>query len=93
MRKLRNPILWIATLLLLLVLASVALALDSPQQIIRHVEGSAGQKVAADPFILDGTLGEPVVGPFVAAGEYQVASGYWRGITPKLKIFLPIIVK
>lgn len=93
MRKLRYPIVLIAILLILLILSGVAFALDTPQQIIRYVQGSAGQTVAAGPFILSGTLGEPVAGPFVVAGGYKVASGYWRDITPNPRVFLPLLVK
>jgi hypothetical protein len=75
------------------ILASTALAADLPQEIVRHVEGSAGQIVAAGQYILSGTLGEPVVSAFVIAGDHKTASGYWRGISPNAKVFLPVVIK
>ena len=93
MRKLTYPVLALAILLILPTLVSVAVALDVPQQIIRHVEGSAGQKVAAGPFILNGTLGEPVAGPVITAGGFNTSSGYWKEITHNTRIFLPVIVR
>jgi hypothetical protein len=91
MHRLRFPVLLIVILLPALLLASVALALDTPQTLIRHVHGSGGQQVAAGSFVLDGTLGEPIVGPSVAAGEYKLSSGYWREITHNTRLFLPLV--
>jgi hypothetical protein len=80
-------------LLILVLLAGAALAADTPQAIVRHVLGSGGQKVAAGPFTLTGTLGEPVVGTFVLSGDFRAASGYWRGLNRHGRAFLPMVIK
>jgi len=79
-------------LALLLLLAGVAFA-DSPGQIVRAVIGSGGGQVQTGHVILNGTIGQSIVSPPIAAGNIEVASGFWQHITTAIKSFLPAILK
>ncbi len=79
-------------LVLLLALAGVAFA-DSPGQILRSVIGSGGQRVQAGGLVLNGTVGESVVGGPVPVGAMRVASGFWQRIVTATKGYLPFIRK
>jgi len=60
-----------------LALIGSALAADAPA-IERSVFGSGGeQSRGGSLYILDGTLGEPIVGGVVPEADYGLGSGYW----------------
>jgi hypothetical protein len=92
MRKYHHPISWLVLLLILSLLAGTAAAEGPPQSILRHVIASGGQRVAAGPLILNGTVGQPVVGTLALAGGYKLAHGYWWVMARSSRLYLPVIV-
>jgi hypothetical protein len=91
MGKSQRYLIWLALFVVLIVFASAAAAANPPETIVRHVIAAGGQRVAAGPFILRGTLGEAVAGPGVSAGAYQNSSGYWRELSLPTQLYLPML--
>lgn len=71
-------------------LARVALANGGPT-IDWHVIGSGGGHVQAGVYVLDGTIGQPVVGR-VASSSYNLCSGFWCGVAGH-RVYLPLVLR
>ena len=81
----------IAALAALLLLASVALAIDGYDLSWDVIGGGGGHSEAA-PYALDGTIGQAVAGP-VSSASYDLCSGYWCGGAAGNNIYLPLIMR
>lgn len=81
-----------ATLILavLFLLSSTVLAADGIE-ISRHVIGGGGGHSAAGQYVIDATVGQPVVGT-VNAAPYKLCAGFWCGLGEH-KIYLPVIMR
>jgi hypothetical protein len=57
------------------------------------VFGSGGGQISGDGGVaLDGTLGQPIVGP--AGGDaVLLGSGYWYGIPATHRVYLPVVLR
>lgn len=73
----------------LLLLAATVLASQSPV-IERYVIGGGGGHAEASQYILEGTIGQAVVG---ADGDatHQLCSGFW--CKPVYQVYLPLVFK
>jgi len=81
----------ILALAVLLLLTSVALANGTPS-IDWWVIGGGGGHAEADPYTLDGTVGQPVVG-VVSNAPYELCPGFQGGAGAEYKIYLPVILR
>lgn len=71
-------------------MAGVVLANGTPD-IDWHVLGGGGVHDLADPYVLDGTIGQAVVGTAADTG-YGLCSGFWcRAAVYYKKIYLPFV--
>lgn len=76
------------------VLAAPAAQAALPWQVI----SSGGGDTSSTHYILNGSVGQPVVGA-VGSVTYRFGAGYWYGIgevvpmPPGYKVYLPLIVK
>jgi len=91
----------IVSILLLasVLLAGVARAAPPPGlEIIRHVIGGGGGHLEQSPYVLNFTIGQPVVGQ-VSRTPYQLCAGYWCGVGAEqgepadYEIFLPLVLR
>jgi hypothetical protein len=78
-------------LVALLLLGGVALA-DGPPAADWDVIGGGGGHAEAGIYTLDGTIGQPVVGPAEGTG-YELCSGFWCGAAVEHNLYLPLILK
>jgi len=82
--------------LLLLVLAvlfsisGVGLAANG-FEIDRWVTGGGGGRVAEDGYVLNGTVGQAVVGS-ITSSPYELCAGFWCGMGV-YKVYLPLLVR
>ena len=81
------------SLALLLLLAGAVLASGSPV-IERYVVGGGGGHAEVSPYILDGTIGQAVVG-LDSHAPYQLCSGFQcRAVSvPGYQTFLPLVLR
>jgi len=80
-----------ATVVTLLLLASVALAQDTPA-IPWSVIGGGGGHAEAAPYALDGTVGQPMVGQ-AASPPYDLCAGFWCGAAARYGVYLPLVLR
>jgi hypothetical protein len=74
-----------------LLLGGVAMA-NGPPVLERYVIGSGGGQAAAEPYAVEVTLGQPVVGVGVP-GAYGLCAGYWCGVAKVYEVYLPLVVR
>ena len=55
------------------------------------VDGGGGE-LQSGPYHLQGTFGQPDAGQ-LSRGDYTLEGGFWGGVPPTYKIFLPVIVR
>jgi hypothetical protein len=74
--------------------ASDAVAVPTATTIERWVIAGGGGHAEADPYALDGTVGQAVVGTSDQT-PYSLCSGFWCGVRggPAERIFLPVVVR
>jgi hypothetical protein len=75
---------------LLLLLASTASAGGSIA-IYPYVIGGGGGHSQADPYVLDGTVGQAVAGT-VSNTPYDLCAGFWCGMG-QYKVYLPLVLR
>jgi hypothetical protein len=79
-----------AALMAALLVAGLGLA--AGETVGRYVLAGGGQRVSdGSQFVLVGTLGEPVAGAAVFAGNLGLGSGYWAGAGGAHRIYLPVV--
>lgn len=83
MKRSFRPALFGASLAAGLVLGLVALSHAVVGSISRNVVSAGGNRVSAGNVILDGTIGEPIVGP-VGIGPVKLSAGYWWAVVGPL---------
>ncbi len=74
----------------LLLVTSVVLAANG-YEISRYVIGGGGRHSEADPYTLDATVGQAVVG-VTSSDSYELCAGFWCGMG-EYKVYLPIILR
>jgi hypothetical protein len=79
-----------AIMAVLLLLASVALAQDTPD-ISWSVIGGGGRHVEAAPFALEGTVGQAIVGQ-ISSVPYKNCAGFWCA-WEGFQLSLPLVLK
>ncbi|MDW8068161.1 MAG: hypothetical protein RML46_04545 [Anaerolineae bacterium] len=79
-----------AVLLCSLLLTGVALA-SGPPTIDWRVIGGGGGRVQAGTYILDGTVGQAVVGRAVGS-THDLCSGFWCGLAG-YPVYLPLVLR
>jgi hypothetical protein len=75
-----------------LALAGAVLAAPAATSIERWVLSGGGGHTEADPYALDGTIGQPLVGTELAGG-YTLCAGFWCGAEAGHRIYLPLVVR
>ncbi len=80
----------LATILLLGLIAAGAV-LAQPAAVGRSVVGGGGERVSAGNYVLNGTVGEPIVSDLVIAAGYGLSSGFWW--PREYKIYLPLVLR
>ena len=70
-----------------LIVGAAPLALD----IGRSVIGGGGGNSSAGAYVLDGTVGQPVVGT-VSNSPYNLCAGFWCGMGV-YKVYLPFVLR
>ena len=78
-------------LLCSLVAACVAWANGTPT-ISWSVIGGGGGHLEAAPYILDGTIGQPIVGQ-VANLPYELCAGFWCQVAAQYRVYLPLVLR
>jgi hypothetical protein len=82
---------------LLIVLLCVSLPVGNVtarvlQTIDWSVIGGGGGHAESGIYILDGTIGQPVIG-VASASPYEVCSGFWCGVSDAGPLYLPLILR
>ena len=74
---------------------SHAAAAAAPPVIVRSVLGGGGGPAVTDGthFMLQGTLGEPVVNGPTTVSNVTHASGFWQNLLNQSRLFLPAVRK
>ncbi len=75
-----------------LVLAGVARAAAPVVTLQRYVIGGGGGRAEAGGSVLQGTIGQPVVGR-ASGGPYELEAGFWTGISAPRRVFLPVVLR
>jgi len=75
-----------------LVLAGVARAAAPVVTLQRYVIGGGGGRAEAGGSVLQGTIGQPVVGR-VSSGPYELEAGFWAGMGAGQQVYLPVVGK
>jgi hypothetical protein len=75
-----------------LVLAGVARAAAPVVTLQRYVIGGGGGRAEAGGSVLQGTIGQPVVGR-VSSGTYELEAGFWAGMGAPRRAFLPVVLR
>ncbi|MBN2146598.1 MAG: hypothetical protein JW726_04380 [Anaerolineales bacterium] len=89
----RKWIILIVPLLAILLLTGVSLAASGLAVDWSVIGGGGGQVASTDGlFTLDGTTGQPVVGP-VDETSYELCSGFWCGLEKFFRTSLPFLTK
>jgi hypothetical protein len=76
---------------LLLLLTGTVLAGGGGPQISRYVIGGGGGHSEADPYVLDGTVGQAVAGT-VSSTPYELCAGFWCGMG-MYRVYLPLVLR
>ena len=80
-------------LLCCVVLAGAVLAAPDAHRVDRWVIGGGGGRLGAAALSLEGTIGQPLVGPEEEA-PHEVGSGFWFEVwTGEYWIYLPLTVR
>ena len=78
-------------LLCSLVAAGVAWA-DGTPTISWSVIGGGGGRLETSPYILDGTIGQPIVGQ-AASLPYELCAGFWCQVAAQYRVYLPLVLR
>jgi hypothetical protein len=57
-----------------------------------HVIGGGGGRMAGAHHTLQGTAGQPVIGP-TAGGGHTLCSGFWCGVEAEYRVYLPLVLR
>lgn len=57
-----------------------------------HVIAGGGGKMAGTQYTLQGTTGQPVIGPAAGSG-HTLCSGFWCGAGAEYRVYLPLVVR
>jgi len=90
-----RAIAWLVLGLLLLALASRALAEVEAYGLLSWTVDSGGGRSEGASYLLSGSLGQPDAGS-LSGGVYTLAGGFWGGgmlAPPSLKLYLPLTSK
>jgi hypothetical protein len=91
------------TLLLVTCLALAVPALRRAQDVVLaqvsanydlswHVIGGGGGRMAGTQYTLQGTTGQPVMGPAAGSG-HTLCSGFWCGVGAEYRVYLPLVLR
>lgn len=84
------PILVVAVLICSLAFAGGVLAANG-FAIPRSVIGGGGQQVTGSGYVLNGTIGDPIVSNPGVGDTYGLSSGFWW--PPRFEVYLPLVLK
>jgi hypothetical protein len=91
--KTRTRAMGVAVVGVVLLLAGAALASPEATTLDRSVIAGGGGRVEAGASILEGTIGQPVVGR-ASAGVVQLDAGFWPGARgSSYRIYLPLVLR
>jgi hypothetical protein len=82
-------------LLVLLFLAGNAGAMSSPHYKLdwfTPLTGGGGGPASSAHYAVNLTIGQTVIGASSSTG-YRAGLGYWYGIAPEFRVYLPVVVK
>jgi hypothetical protein len=58
----------------------------------RYVIGGGGSRAESGGSVLEGTIGQPVVGR-ASGGPYELEAGFWAGMGAPRRVFLPVVLR
>jgi hypothetical protein len=94
--KTKREIIIVLVLLSGLLLAGVVLAAPNATSLDRYVIGGGGGHAEGGIYMLEGTIGQPVVGG-ISSAPYELGAGFWGGLGAAggavYGIYLPLIVR
>jgi hypothetical protein len=79
-------------LLILALATGVLYATASSSNLDWWFLGGSGGRFSSGGHVLEGTLGQPVVGP-ATSGSNSLCAGFWCGAQGTYSLYLPLIVK
>ena len=89
----KRPIVLLIPIVLLLIVASAALAQSgSGYDLTWSTIDNGGGESDGSGYVLNGTIGQPDAG-LLSGGGYTLSGGYWSGTNAQYNIYLPLIVK
>jgi hypothetical protein len=90
LRRIQHKLLAICFLLFLA--AGMVLAAPTAGEIEWSFLGGSGGRVASSGYVLEGTLGQPVVGQ-ASSQSSALCAGFWCGVQHEHTLYLPLIVR
>jgi len=75
----------------MLLLANMAWAVDG-YDLSWSIIGGGGGHLEAAPYILDGTIGQPIVGQ-AASLPYELCAGFWCQVAAQYRVYLPLVLR
>jgi hypothetical protein len=92
----QRRLVFVATVVLLLFIAGIAIAASNGFSIPWWtVDGGGGTSQGGD-YTVSGTIGQPDTSPLMSGGEYTVVGGFWGGaMTPPgpYLVYLPLAIR
>jgi hypothetical protein len=82
----------LAICFLLFLAGGMALAAPTAGEIEWSFLGGSGGRVASSGYVLEGTLGQPVVGQ-ASSQSSTLCAGFWCGVSQQHTIYLPLIMR
>jgi hypothetical protein len=79
-------------LLILTLATGVLYATASSSNLHWWYLGGSGGRFSSGGHVLEGTLGQPVVGP-ATSGDNSLCAGFWCGAQGQYILYLPVVVK
>jgi hypothetical protein len=77
---------------LLFLAASMVIAAPTAGEIEWSFLGGSGARVTSNGYVLEGTLGQPVVGQ-ASNQSSALCAGFWCGVPQQHTLYLPLIVR
>jgi hypothetical protein len=57
-----------------------------------HVIAGGGGRMGSGQYTLQGTAGQPVIGPAAGSG-HTLCSGFWCGMEVEYRVYLPLVLR
>jgi hypothetical protein len=86
----------LSVVVLLLTLATVAIARIAGYDLTWWTADGGGGNSAGNGYSLNGTIGQPDAGTIASGGGYTLAGGFWHGgvtAPAQTKVYLPLTTK